>query len=144
MTLEWAGISFEQGVWQYIHRIAMASGEISFIPLLSGNAGNMVAENLDRFRLRGAVGNVDPLMVRLIDDAEQFVEYFRPMSKCNTGNDILQSPSVVHFFGHHKNNHLVLRDIIVLRMIQYVTSDCKSHLQIFQYFVTESFVDIFT
>ena len=44
------------------------------IPLLSDNAGYMVAELLDRFRLRGAVGNVDPLMVRPIDDAEQFVE----------------------------------------------------------------------
>ena len=63
MTLEWAGISFEQGAWQYIHRIAMQSGKTSLIPLLSGNAGYMVAENLDRFRLRGAVGNVDPLMV---------------------------------------------------------------------------------
>eukprot|EP00973_Karenia_brevis_P032072 4424711-Karenia_brevis.AAC.1 len=43
MTLEWAGISFEQDTWQYLHRIAMASGKASSIPLLSGNAGYMVA-----------------------------------------------------------------------------------------------------
>ena len=98
MTLDWAGISFEQGAWQYIHRIAMQSGQTSLIPFFSGNAGYMVAENLDRFRLRGAVGNVDSLMVRPMDDAEQFVEYFRSMSKCNIENDILQSPSVVHLF----------------------------------------------
>ena len=81
MTLEWAGISFEQGLWQYIIRIAGLSGASSLIPLLSGNAGYMVTENLDRFQLHGAVGNVDPLMSQPIKNAEEFVELLRSMSQ---------------------------------------------------------------
>ena len=95
MTLEWAGISFERGAWQYIHRIAMQSGRTSLIPLLSGNAGYMVAENLDRFRLRGTVGNVDPLMCQPIRNAEEFLKHVRSMSQCHIDNDVLRSPSDV-------------------------------------------------
>eukprot|EP00973_Karenia_brevis_P049678 6895633-Karenia_brevis.AAC.1 len=66
----------------------MQSGEASLIPLLSGNAGYMVAENLDRIRLCGAVPNVDFLMRQPIDDAEEFVEHFRSLSKCNIENEV--------------------------------------------------------
>ena len=51
-TLEWAGISFEQGLFQWLIRIAQLSGVSCLLPLLSGNAGWMVAENLCRFDLQ--------------------------------------------------------------------------------------------
>ena len=38
-TLEWAGISFEQGLFQWLIRIAQISGVSCLLPLLSGNAG---------------------------------------------------------------------------------------------------------
>ena len=62
MTLEWAGISFEQGLFQYIIRIAEISGVSRLVPLLSGNAGWMVAEHLDRFDLQCSVNMADNLL----------------------------------------------------------------------------------
>ena len=132
MTLEWAGISCEQGLWQYIIRIAAVSGASSLVPLLAGNAGYMLTENLDRFQLHGAVGNVDPLMSQPIKNAEEFVKHFRSISQCQIDNDVLQSPPVVHLFGHYKNNHLMLRNIILLRMLQYVGSNCESFVDLFK------------
>ena len=108
MTLEWAGISFEQGSWQYIIRIAAISNASSLVPLLSGNAGYMVAENLHRFELHGEIGNVDSLTLQPIQNAEEFLEPFKSMAQWHVYNDVLESPSVVNLFGHHKNNHLML------------------------------------
>ena len=62
MTLEWAGISFEQGLFQYIIRLAEVSGVSRLVPLFSGHAGWMVAENLHRFELQGTVEMVDILL----------------------------------------------------------------------------------
>eukprot|EP00973_Karenia_brevis_P077919 10825466-Karenia_brevis.AAC.1 len=72
----------------------MASGKASLIPLLSGNAGCMVCENVKRFALQGAIVNVEPLMLQPIDNADQAVEHFKAKFKCNVQNDILPSPSV--------------------------------------------------
>ena len=72
MTLEWAGISFEQGLFQYIIRIAEVSGVSRLVPLLSGNAGWMVAENLHRFDLQGSVEMVDSLLRNPIENEWEF------------------------------------------------------------------------
>eukprot|EP00973_Karenia_brevis_P051554 7159610-Karenia_brevis.AAC.1 len=61
----------------------MASGKASLIPLLPGNVGYMVCENVKRFALQGATVNVEPLMLQPIDNADQFVEHSKAKFKCN-------------------------------------------------------------
>ena len=126
MTLEWAGISFEQGSWQYSIRIAAISNASSLVPLLSGTAGYMVAENSHRVELHGEIGNVDSLMLQPIQNSEEFLKPFKSMAQCQVYNDVLESPSVVHLFGHHKNNRLMLRNMICLRTLQHVQRNCQS------------------
>ena len=58
MTVEWASISFEQRTWQWIHRIAVLSGYEALLPLLSGNSGFMVTEELRRFVIGGPMPTI--------------------------------------------------------------------------------------
>ena len=79
MTLEWAGISFEQGLFQYIIRIAEVSGVSRLVPLLSGNAGWMFAENLHRFDLQCTVEMVDNLLRKPIKNECEFANWFKAL-----------------------------------------------------------------
>ena len=138
MTLEWAGICSEQGLLQYIIRIAEVSGASRLIPLFSGNAGWMVAENLHRFDLQGTVEMVDSLLRDPIKNEWEFVNKINALPAPMIVTDGLQPPAVVHLFGHLKNHHLMLR-----RVIFFIAAD-MSHLSVFRDVVRQSLVDICT
>ena len=116
MTLEWAGISFEQGLSQYIIRLAEVSGVSRLVPLFSGNAGWMVAENLHRFELQGTVEMVDSLLRDPIKNEWDFSNKVKAMPAPKIVTHGLQPPAVVDLFGHLKNHHLMLRRMIFARM----------------------------
>ena len=132
MTLEWAGISFEQGLFQYIIRLAEVSGVSCLVPLLSCNAGYMVAENLHRFELQGTVEMVDILLRQPLKNEWEFFNWIKAMPAPEIVSHGLQPPAVVHVFGHLKNHHLMLRRMIFMRMRQFSSSGHDSLVSFFE------------
>ena len=121
-TLEWAGLSFEQGLFQWLIRIAQISGVSFLLPLLSGNAGWMVAENLSRREMHFNVAIPDRLLCEPIQSALEFGNHMRTLPLPLVFPNKLQPPAVVHLFGHLKNEHMMLRMIIYARVRHFFES----------------------
>ena len=120
--MEWAGISFEQGLFQWLIRIAQISGVSFLLPLLSGNAGWMVAENLRRFEMHFNVAMPDILLRQPIQNAFEFANWMKTLPLPMLATNKLQPPAVVHLFGHLKNEQMMLRQIIFVRVRQFYES----------------------
>ena len=123
MTVEWANISFEQRTWQWIHRIAVLSGHDDLIPLLSGNSGFMVTEELHRCVVRGSMPHIEALMSHPIAVPDEFERCLNSqIESCDIDEDV-ECCSVVHLFGHHKQDHRSLRELIAEQMLQFLASE---------------------
>ena len=74
---------------------------------------------------------IEELLTQRICDVDSFWKHLVADLKVEEYKKCMGSPSVVHLFGHHKNQHRLLHSIIAKRMLQFAQSKCATQQDFF-------------